>query len=236
MVKNVVRALRQGACIAGFVAAGQLALMAAVSADPVQLRFQPQRPTAAVNPIDFGANRYILTDEAFAQGVSEYLQGQPDRAVVQFGEAVRLDPQDGPAFNNRANARTALGDSQGALADYDRAVELDPGYAFIYFNRGITKSGLGDRQGALADYDQALKIDPLNVFAYNNRGILRYKLGDRTGSLTDFDRALRLDPTYAFAYHNRSIVRSQLGDSRGAESDSQKAAELMGKSPRRRSA
>jgi len=49
------------------------------------------------------------------------------------------------AFFNRAGAKKAAGDLDGAIADYDRAIQLDPKDAAIYNNRGLAKVEKGER-------------------------------------------------------------------------------------------
>jgi tetratricopeptide (TPR) repeat protein len=52
------------------------------------------------------------------------LQGRMQEALVFYDEALRLDPEQGPAFYNRSMARLALGDAAGALEDLDAAAAL----------------------------------------------------------------------------------------------------------------
>ena len=53
-------------------------------------------------------------------------QGDTDRSLVFFDEALRLDPAFAKARYNRANIRLSLGDAAGALADGETALQ-DPG-------------------------------------------------------------------------------------------------------------
>jgi tetratricopeptide (TPR) repeat protein len=96
------------------------------------------------------------------------------------------------AYNNRGNARTALGDKKGAITDYNQAIKLKPDFADAYGNRGNARATLGDQKGAIADYDQAIKLKPNLAEAYYNRGVVRTALGDQKGAITDYQKAADL--------------------------------------------
>ena len=70
-------------------------------------------------------------------------------------ERVQINPNYALAYDNRGNARRALGDNKGALADYNEAVRISPNFALAYRNRGNVRRELGDNKGAIADYDRA---------------------------------------------------------------------------------
>ena len=49
-----------------------------------------------------------------------------DRAILDFTEAIRLDPRLAAAYHNRGNAWHAKADYDKAIADYTEAIRLDP--------------------------------------------------------------------------------------------------------------
>ncbi|MFM8309923.1 MAG: tetratricopeptide repeat protein, partial [Microcystis aeruginosa] len=73
-------------------------------------------------------------------------------------QAINIKPDYAVAYNNRGNAKSDLGDKQGAIADYNQAINIKPDHALAYNNRGNAKSDLGDYQGAIADYNQAAQL------------------------------------------------------------------------------
>jgi tetratricopeptide (TPR) repeat protein len=64
-----------------------------------------------------------------------------DSAIVDYNQAIRLDPQNVDAHINRGVAYYAKGDSDRAIADYERALRLDPNNADAYNNRGVAYFG-----------------------------------------------------------------------------------------------
>jgi class 3 adenylate cyclase/regulator of sirC expression with transglutaminase-like and TPR domain len=100
------------------------------------------------------------TAEAYNnRGIAYYLKGDRERAVADYTEAVRIDPQHGEALNNRAWTYFKLGRAQAALADADRAVRLLPAQAYTWDTRAHVNELLGNRDAAIRDYRKALSLD-----------------------------------------------------------------------------
>jgi tetratricopeptide (TPR) repeat protein len=132
------------------------------------------------------------------------------------------------ALNQRAIARLAQGDLEGALADFCRCVELDRDFAEAWNNSGLVRQRLGQLAEARADFDQALALRPEYPEALNNRGQARQRAGDVDGAMTDFDRALACaaDQIAATILHNRGALRQRFGDLAGALADFDRALQI----------
>ncbi len=59
-----------------------------------------------------------------------------DEKIRFNSEAIRLKPDSADAFYNRAIARNATGDVEGAVKDYHEAIRLSPDFAEAFRNRG----------------------------------------------------------------------------------------------------
>jgi tetratricopeptide (TPR) repeat protein len=119
---------------------------------------------------------------------------QPDRAISDYDEAIRLNPKDVSAYVNRGDAYRHNGDYDRAISDYDQAISLAPERAIAYFSRGFAYARKGDYDRAIADYDQAIRLDPKNAGAFVQRGDTYRRKGDRDRALSDYNQAMRLDP------------------------------------------
>jgi tetratricopeptide (TPR) repeat protein len=60
------------------------------------------------------------------RGFAYMAKGQPDRAIQDFNEAIRLNPNSALAFFNRGLAKRAKGDFTGGDADIAEVHRLNP--------------------------------------------------------------------------------------------------------------
>ncbi len=127
---------------------------------------------------------------------------------------------------NRAGAKKAAGDLDGAIADYDRAIQVDPKDAAIYNNRGLAKQTKGDLDAAIVDFNRAMQLNPKDAVACGNRGNAKRDKGDLDGAIADYNRAIRFDPKYAYAYYDRGLAKKQKSDLDGAIADYNRVIEL----------
>jgi tetratricopeptide (TPR) repeat protein len=153
-------------------------------------------------------------------------KGDKDRAIADYGEAIRLDPEHAIAYNNRGLAWAAKGDKDRAIADYDEAIRLNPQFVLAYNNRGNAWLDKGDNDRAIADYDEAIRLNPKYINAYNNRGNARSAKSDNDRAIADYDEAIRLNPKFADAYNNRGLSWSAKGDIDRAIADYDEAIRL----------
>lgn len=85
-------------------------------------------------------------------------RGQYDRAIQDFDQAIKLDPDYPDAFNSRALAHAGAGKSEQAIADFDQAINLDPNYAIAIFNRALALQTMGRTDDAARDFARAKEV------------------------------------------------------------------------------
>ena len=108
---------------------------------------------------------------AFAIRGSAYrARGELKRAVKDYDQAVKLNPNDADVFFRRGVAHGMLGDTDRAIDDFDQAIKLAPDHVGALYSRGLTYSNKGQWERAIKDYDQAIKLSPNNVMTISNRG------------------------------------------------------------------
>ncbi len=134
----------------------------------------------------------IIVDQYFNSAYYCADKGDYQKAVEFYNEAIRLNPQDAMAYNNRGWAYNELGQHERALRDFDEAIRLSPDDANAYFNRAYAHAELGQHTQAIEDLNEAIILDPEFAVAYHNRGVAYENLGMLTGAERNFRKAKEL--------------------------------------------
>ncbi|HKI13457.1 MAG TPA: tetratricopeptide repeat protein, partial [Roseiarcus sp.] len=182
----------------------QIAHDAAVCASAAGAVAADDRIAACTRAINWGEWRgkdveWAYVDRCGAEGD----KAADDNAVSDCTEAIRLNPKDAVAFNNRGKAWHAKGDNDRAIADYDEAIRLNPKDAVAFNNRGKAWFDKGESDRAIADYDEAIRLNPNYGVALVNRGRAWQAKGDIDRAIADYDEAIGLNPKNAVAFNNR---------------------------------
>ncbi len=120
-----------------------------------------------------------------------------DRAIRDYNEAIRLDPDAAVAYQDRAASYRNMGHFDRALADLDHALRLDPNSAPTLMSRGVIYFKLGATARAIVDYDASLKINPKFAAALYGRGVAKLKDGDTDGGHADIEAANAIQSSIA---------------------------------------
>jgi lipoprotein NlpI len=143
----------------------------------------------------------------------------PDRALSDCNEAIRLDRTYAAAYVNRGNAYLNKADASHAFADFSEAIQLDPKNAWAHTARGNLYKNKGDFDRALADLSESIQLDPTYGVAYFFRSELYKRKSDFDHALADLNVSIRLDPNYAPAYFARGSLFYIQGNNPAALAD-----------------
>lgn len=149
------------------------------------------------------------------------VQGDWDKAVSDFEQLVKNDP-------DNVAARQALAETLMNLKKYDlahkhieKAIELAPGAAINYTLRARIHESEGKIDEALADFDEALKVDPSDIVALMSRATMHLQKDDLKSARADVDRTLQVNPGLSRAILLRSMISAEEGRTEDAISDLQ---------------
>ncbi len=79
-----------------------------------------------------------------------------DKSIIDFSEALLINPKNPYSFNFRGEAWREKGNFDRALADFEDALAIDAGFTGAYLNRGLTFEKQGNTNAARAEYQKAV--------------------------------------------------------------------------------
>ena len=102
----------------------------------------------------------------YERGIINGLLNYYDKAVEDFSQTLKLNPDDVAALNNRGLARArGLKQYDKAIGDFTKAIELDPQFAEAYDNRAIAyQKASDDKARACADWKKACDLNRCNSY------------------------------------------------------------------------
>jgi len=148
---------------------------------------------------------------------------QPEKAVLQYEQALQLNPQDIETLLILGNLRVESGHFREARELYLRALELDSSNelagrmfdaldtdaaaagetdsATLYRKaRSLVQRGRTDQ--AIVSLEELLQTCPDHAEAHNDLGILYFGKGNREKALVHYEKAVAIDPTNRTALKN----------------------------------
>jgi tetratricopeptide (TPR) repeat protein len=94
--------------------------------------------------------------------------GEPDRALKDYDEALRLYPQHPVWLRDRGDIYEGKKELGKALRDYTEAIRLSPLGPAAYLHRGIAYKAMKEYDKAVADYAEVIRLDPKDPDAYDS--------------------------------------------------------------------
>lgn len=144
---------------------------------------------------------------------------QPEAAIADLDQALRLQPEHPEARFDRAFLSYAQGDLKRAQADIIRAVQLSPRNPRFLGGRCVIDIASGrDAKNALTYCERALEY-PRPANAYTARGEAYLLLRRDHEALADFGAALVAQPTHMRALYGRGLARTRLGEHESGQKD-----------------
>ena len=131
------------------------------------------------------------------------------KAVKDFTQAIRLDPNQATTHVNLSIAHIRLKDYSSAIDDCDRAIAIKPNYANAYNSRGTAYLRRNELGHAIEEYCRAIALNPNYAHAYFNRGVALLHIVEIEGDGAKSDlitaKEKGLDIIAAFRYEYGSV-------------------------------
>jgi len=91
---------------------------------------------------------------------ASYRAGDYEKAITDYTEAIRINPNYYYTFYMRGAAYSQIGDLDRAIEDYNQSIRLSSTITFPapYLNRGQAYHNKGDYSRAISDYETVLRL------------------------------------------------------------------------------
>lgn len=167
----------------------------------------------AIEYLNKSIDKNLKNAEAFnTRGVAHFELKSYENAMLDYGQAIQIEPSLYKPYFNRALLFTAQNRLSDALADYNKAVEAAPDTADVYLNRGQVLALLDSIPAATSDFEKAVSLNGKNVQAWYNLGNTYYRLKDYPRAIANFRKATLIDPKFGKAFYGLGLAQHDNGD------------------------
>jgi tetratricopeptide (TPR) repeat protein len=164
-------------------------------------------------------------------GVCQLQEGDSDAGLKNLSDAVRLDPNYGPARYNLALAQLEHGHAEDAIPNLRYLVQSSSGPTDVQYNLGLAymrASAWGQAEEAFKRY---LPSAPSSPDTLNCLGVVAARKRDFNQAKRWFEQCIAADPKFATAYLNlASLENHNLGQKKQALTHYEAYLDLLPKS------
>ena len=161
------------------------------------------------------------------RGMVWHDKGDNDRAITDYNEALRLDPNRARTLIHRGAAWLEKDNAGRAIADYSDAIRINPKDDDAFFGRALAYSATGDLDHAIADFGEAIKLDPKSGKFVAARGDAYRARGDNDRAVADYTEAIQLNPKSALGTFGRGRLYFLTGSFEKALADFSQASAIV---------
>lgn len=144
-------------------------------------------------------------------GVTLMRQGKDQEAIVQYMNALKINPGYADAHYNLAALLARQGKDQEAISHFIEALRIRPGKVEAHNDLGAILLKQGKIHEAIVHFTEAMRINPNYVAAYFNLGTLLVKQGRNEEAIPYFSEALRINPKDAKVHNNLGSALAREG-------------------------
>jgi tetratricopeptide (TPR) repeat protein len=188
-----------------------------LSGSTAETRASSQRDGA-----DSGPEPTLSADTRFAAGRLAETQGKADCAVVQYEQALRLDPNNVKSLYRLGVVWTKTKEFDKAIPIWKKYVEATGSVASSYSNLAFCYEMAGDVENAEIAYKEGLQRDPKSMPCRTNYGLMLARQNRTTEAEVQLSAVLKPDEVS----YNLAAVYQQQGAIAQAKEELKKALEV----------
>jgi protein O-mannosyl-transferase len=152
---------------------------------------------------------------------------QIEKALADYNEALKIDPNYYLTLNNRGKIFFDRGQLDQAMVDFNKCLSIAPDFVNALSNRGAAYAAKGNLEGALTDLNKAIAIEPLNTNTLSNLALVNYSLNQFENTVRDVTTYLEVKANDADMINLRSLAFNQLGRDKEALDDLNLALQII---------
>jgi tetratricopeptide (TPR) repeat protein len=171
----------------------------------VYLRFPMHREKGAkpgtVSIADATQNIPKQARKNYEQGLKFQKDNQPDKALIEFNQAINLYPEYFQALTERANLYMQRNQLAEAEADFSRSLKLNDNYAPSLRGAGYCQIQQGKFDQAVTNLQKAISIEPNVALSHMLLGYAKLSLDQYDEAGRSLQQAIKLSPQGAARAH-----------------------------------
>ncbi len=133
-------------------------------------------------------------------------EGKSGRALKEFKEAAKLEPDEAQFHGNLGLVYYHEGSYSKAIEEYRRALKIDPSYGMGFASLSYIYGAMGRLQNALQCMEEAARIKPHYADLHYNLALLYSDRERYEEAASELKEALRINPNYLFARVNLGVL------------------------------
>lgn len=139
--------------------------------------------------------------------------GEQDKALVQFGKALEIDPNNPELLYDKAVSLQMMLRFDDAIEYYDKSLAVNKKNFGAFINKGLCLSNpdTNRHEEALQCFEHALEIMPDDLGALSLKGYSLDSLGRYREAIECFDKILHSQPNEVNILINKGLALSHLG-------------------------
>ena len=149
-----------------------------------------------------------------------------DKAIDDFRECIRLNPNDKDAHKALVEGLTSLGRNDEAIKALDLALTVSSEIAWAHEKRGYIHLELSNFAAAVEDFRQSVVLQPYDKESQARIVAALVSREHDTEALQIIDKMIEVDPGYSWSYTQEAQIHKKHGDYAQAARDLCKALEL----------
>lgn len=138
--------------------------------------------------------------------------GDYAKAVTEYSETLKFNPNDVRMLYNRGRAYEEQNDFENAKNDFEKALELDPNNFQVLLSLANLHHKEKNFTNALLYSSRAEEIPGAPAMASFIKARALHQMGKSEQALASYANAIKRDKEFAQAYYNRGLLKVALGN------------------------